>query len=434
MNESTGISNFKFSPLKIFLILAVLLSGIYFAHRSGTNPQEYKNDFNVYYFASQEILAGRTPYENSLGEWTSYLYPPLLAELLVPFASLPLPFAAYLWFLLNAFSLFAALRMSARLVFPDKPKFIASPDRENNPQQTLPAQRWFTRLLCLKAGQQTFLSVITQLVLVRFVLDNFDYGQVNLLVCALAVAHIYFWINGKRLSSAIVLALAVSIKITPILLLAFHIAKLRLKFSISCLALIAAITIISFAPFGSQAGNAFEQFYLRTVANGQGFNLAYHGNQSLQGAIERVSGNTQVMNPSRPHIRVIAIGLLAMAFFAAIIRQNELAASLPFFCLIVLLSPLSWKQHFVILIFPITFLIGKVAGENAPLTKKLLLATLFMVFALFNLTSSKIIGIAAAEWCDQHSFIFVGAFALYLALILDSFSTGRDNAKTISLT
>jgi hypothetical protein len=321
------------------------------------------------------------------------------------------------------------LSLWLRLVFPDKPKFIASPGRESNPQQTLPPQRWFTRLWCLKAGQQIFLSVIPLLVLVRFVLDNFDYGQVNLLVCALAVGHIYFWINGKKLPSAIVLALAVSIKITPILLLAFHIAKLRLKFSIACFALIAAITIISFAPFGSQAGNAFNQFYLRTVTNGQGFDLAYHGNQSLQGAIERISGNTQAMNPSRLHIRAIATGFLAIAFFVAIIRQNELSASLPFFCLMVLLSPLSWKQHFVILILPIAFLISKAARVHAPPAKKLLLATLFMVFALFNLTSPKIIGITAAEWCDQHSFIFAGGFILYLALVFNSFSAEKGNAE-----
>jgi hypothetical protein len=426
MNASRKISYFKYSPLKLFLIFAVLLGGIYFAQRSGANPQEYKNDFNVYYFAAREVFAGRTPYDNSLGEWTPYLYPPLLADVLAPFTLMPLPFVAYLWFLLNALSLFVALQMSVRLVSPDS---ITLQDREKNSQQTLSMQSQITRLFRLKAGQQTFPAVLTLLVLLRFVLDNFDYGQVNLLVSALAVAHIYFWIKGKKLPSAIVLALAVSIKITPILLLAFHLAKLRLKFSLACLALIAATTIISFAPFGSQAGNAFNQFYLRTVANGQGFNLAYHGNQSLQGAIERASGNTQVMNPSGLHIKAVAIVFLAIAFFAAIIRQNELAASLPFFCLIVLLSPLSWKQHFVILILPIAFLIGKVAREQAPLAKNLLLATLYSVFALFNLTSPKIIGIAAAEWCDQHSLIFAGAFILYLALILDSVFAGRDKAK-----
>ena len=115
MNDSTKDSNFQFSPLKLFLILAVLLGGIYFANRSGSNPHTYKNDFNVYYFSASEVLEGKTPYENSLGEWTPYLYPPLLAELLAPIALLPLPVAAYLWFLVNAFSLFAALRMSARL-------------------------------------------------------------------------------------------------------------------------------------------------------------------------------------------------------------------------------------------------------------------------------------------------------------------------------
>src|SRR5687767_9835785 len=112
MNESTKISNFKFSLLKLLLILAVLFGGIYFASRSGSNPNEYKNDFNVFYFASQEIIAGRTPYDNSLGAWTPYLYPPLLAELLVPIAWLPLPIAAYLWFLFGASALLSALKMS----------------------------------------------------------------------------------------------------------------------------------------------------------------------------------------------------------------------------------------------------------------------------------------------------------------------------------
>src|SRR5688572_7589009 len=116
MNESTKFINYKFTSVKLLLILAVFVSGIYFAHRSGTDPHEYKNDFNVYYFAAQEVRAGRTPYENSLGEWTPYLYPPLLAELLVPFTLLPLPVAAYLWFLLSAASLFFALKMSSQLV------------------------------------------------------------------------------------------------------------------------------------------------------------------------------------------------------------------------------------------------------------------------------------------------------------------------------
>src|SRR2546427_7533946 len=66
--------------LFVVLVLSVLSSGIYFAHRSGTNAEVYSNDFNVYYQAAKEIQAGRDPYNKSLGDWTPYLYPPLLAE------------------------------------------------------------------------------------------------------------------------------------------------------------------------------------------------------------------------------------------------------------------------------------------------------------------------------------------------------------------
>ena len=415
MNESRKILRFKFTPLRFFLILAVSLGGIYFAYRSGTDPDTYRNDFNVYYFAASEVLEGRTPYEKSLGEWTPYLYPPLLAELLAPITVLPLPVAAYLWFLLNAFSLFIALRMSARLVFPDEPEGKDSP--ANGKVMTEKTTR--------KEPHRRLAVVITCLILLRFILDNFDYGQVNLCVTALAVAHIYFWVNGKRLPAAIVLACAVAIKITPILLLVFHIAKLRLKYAISCLALIAALMALSFLPFGSQAGKAFDELFFRTIANGQGFNLAYHGNQSLQGAVERISGKIEVTNPSRPHIRAIAMGFLALAIIAAILRRNELLASLPFFCLIVLLSPLSWKQHFVMLLLPIAFLVSEALRLPELRMKRLLFVTLFMVFALFNLTSPKIIGLAAAQWCEAHSSVFLGALLVFFVITAISLNLSR---------
>jgi hypothetical protein len=408
MSESPKIFDLKFSPLIFTLLFAVLCGGIYFAKRSGANPQEYKNDFNVYYFAAQEIAAGRTPYENSLGEWTPYLYPPLLAELLVPLAFLPLPMAAYLWFLINATALIAALRMSVKLALGNEPKTAGASQDEKSGKNPLAPRR----------SQQIFACSMSLLILLRFVLDNFDYGQVNLLVTALAVAHLYFWRQDKKVLAAVALAFAVGLKITPVLLVIFHIAKLRLKYAIACLGLIAALIMLSFLPFGSRAGQAFDQFFNRTVNNGQGFNLAYSGNQSLQGAVHRMLGRSEVENPSLPESRAIAIGFLALAFIAAVVRKNELTASLPFYCLIVLLSPLSWKQHFVILLLPITFLVSQSMRKAAELIRNLSPATLCLIFAVFNLTSPKIIGTAAAEWSDEHSLVFAGALTLFIVLLL----------------
>src|SRR5205085_8411083 len=96
-------------------IIIVLASGVYFARQSGTNPHKYENDFNVFYFAASELLDGRDPYQESLHPWTPYLYPPVLAELMMPLGLLPLPVAAYVWFLVSLSAAVVAARMSAAL-------------------------------------------------------------------------------------------------------------------------------------------------------------------------------------------------------------------------------------------------------------------------------------------------------------------------------
>jgi hypothetical protein len=400
MDQSIKIANFKFSPLKIFLILVVLLSGIYFAHRSGTNPQEYKNDFNVYYFASHEILAGRTPYDNSLGEWTPYLYPPLLAELLVPVAFLPLPIAAYLWFLINAAALFLALKMSSQLVLQrNRFEWIQAPQAKI----IVPAYQ--------NRFQQIGIVTCTFAILLRFILDNFDYGQVNIFVTALAIAHIYFFSKRKPIISSIVLILAVAIKLTPAIVLVYHVSRRRWKYALANAALIAVIVLVSFAPFGVRSSETFQTFFKRTVLNEQKFDLAYSGNQSLRGGLERLTQGYKKDDWLAPNSSVT--GLFLLTCLLAMWRARHETAAAPFFCLMVLLSPLSWKQHFVILLFPIADLIAQAWREKRPQRKAILIAVLAVVFTLFNLTSPRVIGVVAAEWCDAASFVLIGGLLIY---------------------
>lgn len=388
------------------VILLVLLAGVYFAGRSGSDPNQYGNDFNVYYFAAREIISGRTPYENSLGEWTPYLYPPLLAELLTPLALLPLPVSAYIWFLLSAASLLLALRMSSRLAVQAE-----AFDQERPPQlsKPFPAHNDLRR--------EMFIACLTLALLLRITLDNFDYGQVNLVVAALAVAHVYFYSRGRQRVAAVALAFAVAIKLTPAVLLFYHLAKRRWKFALANAALIAVVLAASFAPFGSQADDALRTFFTRTIRNEQQFDLAYHGNQSLRAVVERHAGGTGTTSTSS--LLTFAVGCLFLAGALAVAWKTraEAAAVAPFFCLMVLLSPLSWKQHFVVLMLPAAYLAGEAIRANRRRTRHLLYATFAIVFALFNLTSPRLIGVAAAEWCDAHSFVFAGAMILFFAAI-----------------
>ena len=405
------------------LILAVALSGIYFAKKSGSDPQVYSNDFNVFYHAAREVLAGRDPYQHSLGAWTPYLYPPMLAVLLVPMASLPLPAAAYGWFLINAVSVAAAAWMSSSLA---RAAALKQALEEAKTAHTGPRQL---------ASQSILVSALSLLVVVRFVLDNANLGQVNPLVAALAVAHLYLYSKERKAASALALALAVSIKLTPFVLIGYHIARRRWKFAAGCTAVCIGVSAISFAPLGSRAPGALREFVHRTVQNEQGFDLSYPGNQSLRGAVARMSAppgyeaepaaSESSRSPSDAITLMLSLALLAIAMIASSRAIGEPVGAAPFFCCIVLLSPLSWKAHFIMLILPVVCLVGEAASARGS-RRAALIACLVLVLALFNLTSPRVIGLQAAEWADQHSLVFAGAMLTFLASVWTALVRARS--------
>jgi len=397
------------------LIVAALFGGVYFASRSGSDPLVYTNDFNVYYHAASEVLAGRDPYQDSLRPSTPYLYPPLLSELIIPLALLPLPVAAYIWYLVSMISVLGAAWMAAGLDCKVIQAYQAG-SREVR--------------LKLKTYDSTHLRIIIAagalLMLIRFVLDNFDFGQVNTIVAALAVAHVYFYVREKKAASAIAFVLAVSIKLTPIILILYHLPKLRLRFIAACMGLLIVVSVLSFLPFGSRGPEAFTAFINRTVKNGQGFDLSFSGNQSLRGAVARLTeaqdlkpdmyGGESTRSPTSKLTLAISIALVGVAMLAAMIARTEMAAAAPFFCCFVLLSPLSWKAHFVILVLPIAYLIARM--QAAPEKQRpYIVAVLIAVFALFNVTSPKLFGPQWGEWTDVHSLVCAGALLTYSAAV-----------------
>jgi alpha-1,2-mannosyltransferase len=398
---------------------AMLLSGIYFARQSGSNPLVYSNDFNVYYHAASELMAGRDPYQSSLTEWTPYLYPPLLSELMIPLALLPLSVAAYIWFLISLACVASAAWMSAKLCAcgqthsPQERVELSSVERSK-------VERGGASEIQV-CSRTSLIAAIAILIMIRFALDNFKLGQVNAMVGALSVAHVYFFVKNKKTLSAIAFALAVSIKLTPIILIAYHIAKLRMKFAALCLSLLAAATLLSFLPFGARAPETFKIFFNRTVRNEQGFDLSYAGNQSLRGAMARIlesdaQADETSRQPASAPAMAISIALIIIAMFAASRASNDLAAAAPFFCCFVILSPLSWKAHFIVLIMPVAYLICR-ALRLSKISRACLIASLILVFALFNLTSPKVLGLAISEWADAHSLVFAGALLVLIACV-----------------
>lgn len=88
-------------------------------------------DFAAYYLAARALRAGMDPYDpqtlaalaSSAGitAYTPYIYPPLLAVIVMPLAGLPYPAAAALWLALSAAALVCALSMLRSMVeIPDR--------------------------------------------------------------------------------------------------------------------------------------------------------------------------------------------------------------------------------------------------------------------------------------------------------------------------
>jgi alpha-1,2-mannosyltransferase len=403
------------------LAIVILAAGLYFAGKSGSNPVAYRNDLNVFYHAAREVLAGRDPYQSSLGDWTPYLYPPLLAVVLAPLALSPLPVAAYVWFLINAVSTIATALTSARLVRDDGR--LSRSAREG--KEAAVGQGGYVVPL---------VAALSLLVVARFVLDNFSLGQVNPLVAALTAAHVYLYSRDKKIASALALSIAVSIKLTPLVLIAYHVARRRLKFAAGALATCIGLTALSFVPLGSRAPEAFQVFVNRTIKNEQGYDLTDAGNQSLRGALARLTAASNgtldqaatdlSRRPFDMLTLMITFLLFAVAMIAASRARTELLAAAPFVCCIVLLSPLSWKAHFVILILPVACLVAEALRARGT-RRATLTAVLAVIFVLFNLTSPRVIGLQSAEWADAHSLIFIGALLSFAASVWASWLNQR---------
>jgi hypothetical protein len=415
------------------LAVIVLAAGVYFGGRSGTDPERYTNDFNVYYHAAREIVAGHDPYDDSLTEWTPYLYPPLLAELLIPIASLPLGIASYFWFVINCFSLILAARLVAIMLVGRPLGDVAVGVSQGRSGDDF------------IFGSRTIVATGALILVFRFALDSFSLGQVNPVIASLAVAHVYLFDRGRKVSSATALVLAASIKLSPLVLIGYHLIKRRFKFAVSCGLLFLFANALSFAVLGGSAPRAVETFLNRTVRNRQGYDLAYAGNQSLRGAVARIELSLVAAKSSNPADRsvgassntdssgtasdasreptsvttiLITLALLGLAGMTSLRSTDEPKAAAPFVCLMVLLSPLAWKAHFVAMLLPAGVMMKHLIVTYGNGYRRIYPTLSVIVFSLWNMTSPNVIGLKAAEWADAHSLVFAGGVLLCAVVMM----------------
>lgn len=203
----------------LLLLLAILLFQTYRrAYRS------YGYDFSSYLEAASALAQGQDPYHVP-GARFPYIYPLALAFALIPMTKVPYAVAVALWFVAGAGSLHLVARWASRLDG---------------------GAPWRLPLFGLVA-----LAFLDPLQI------NLLNGQVNTEVLLLAVLFFDRYVAGRKTLAAVLLGLAIAIKIMPAVLLLF----LFLRREIRMLAVTIAVSIVFCLLPYLAAGTSVFSFY-----------------------------------------------------------------------------------------------------------------------------------------------------------------------------
>ncbi len=189
----------------IGILLAATIWGFVDVRRRGFPNLDHKSDLTVYTEAGAAFFDGRPPYHvcNPRG-WT-YVYPPIFAMMLAPLHILPMQEQALAWFFLCLAMCWGIYYECARIV-----ALVYKPEEDRAAGQP----GWFPWL-----GTAAVIAAILP------ILNCLQRGQVTIIVLYLLVLGARLVLSGRTLWSpmlgGVVLALAITIKIVPILPAAF---------------------------------------------------------------------------------------------------------------------------------------------------------------------------------------------------------------------
>ncbi len=227
-------------------------------------------DFPIYHLAGQSLLHGRTDLyapEYSGGALMDYRYPPFFLIALTPLWLLPYKAAAYVWYILCLLEICVCVWAV---------------------QKTLARARHINERA---AKQLKIVWMISLLAVGQYYIMILHYGNAHLLAICLLFGAFYFALRGKRTLSALLMALSITIKLTPLLALPyFAVKKQWTLLMLTALFLV----ILNLAPglyfgFGKNA-QLLDMWYAQVVAGEQ--YQEYHEingpvNLSLKGQLRR---------------------------------------------------------------------------------------------------------------------------------------------------
>ncbi len=329
------------------LIIVLLLVQTF--HRSS---RDIGNDLTCYLIASKIFFSGNNPYQ--IDSIFPYIYPQFFNIIIYPFTIIPYWIAVLIWFTLGVFALFFSVRF-----------FLKNLDKKISNKNII-----------------SYFSIIT-ILLFAILQDNFLNGQVNILVLFFLILFLNFSSQNKVFLSSLFLAFAISIKITPVIFLAYLL--IQKKYKIFVLTILLSITFIIILPYFFTGNNSLKyyEYYLSTFI----LHRATNFNQELQHIGFSL---TALLGNFFPKLAIV-ISLTVIMFFNILFQikkstlpinfKNSLLFSL-FLISILLISPMSEGHHLIFVLPSIIFLLYYFFENQKEYNLLIILGIVILIFSV----------------------------------------------------
>jgi hypothetical protein len=351
--------------------------------------------------------------------WDIYMFPnpPIMPITLSPLMALPPVTGAVAWFALKALMATACIVAVLRMVRgPDGPPWP-----------------WWGELLVIVLSLRPLLS-------------DLHHGNINILILALIVAMLAAWRSGLDVLAGLLLALAITMKVTPALFVPYFIWKRSWRTAGSSLLglgifLLVVPSIFMGAEFNGRALAMWWHRILSPFVAGSEMS-EQEVNQSMVGVLTRLLTASRdgrygrlldlnVVALSASTVATIAKGMCVgiVALMMALCRTRTVRRDDPRlvgeFALVVLtmliVSERSWKHHFVTLLLPYAYVVYRAAVRPGPRRVRVALSVLLGLSALLIATTSSEVGGLVLDGLGHkyalgYGMYFWGAVALYAAV------------------
>ncbi len=305
-------TNFEMYYTAAYLVRSNMSVHIYDVVGPNTNPQTL--------YADPTSIWAQTARAHGISRITLYLYPPTLADLLVPLTVFPPSTALAIWYALNVLMI---VGLSVAL----------------------------TRILDMKFFGSTVL-VATAVLLFRPILNTFHWGQVTVLLAFLLTVGLSLYVNGRKNIAALLFVLAIAIKLEPIVIIIPLIAWRDWKFLRSSAIWGILLCLGLWAVNGSTALNLYFLHQLPAMSGGKLGTGSFDVNRSLGNVFYTYLGGAHAVVSSRGLVwlvRVVSALILCSAGRLSRLKPGENSTNRQQFEIAIIfllfaccLSPYSW--------------------------------------------------------------------------------------------